>query len=102
MLLDKTGTITLGNRVATEFFPEEGVSEEELAKAALLSSLVDETPEGRSVIILAKEKLKLKSIDIKTPDGARFIKFSAETRMSGVDIEGKKYAKVLLNQLQFS
>lgn len=85
VLLDKTGTITLGNRLATEFIPAKGIKEEELAKAAMLSSLADDTPEGRSVVVLAKEKLHIRGRDIKTPEGAKFIEFSAETRMSGVD-----------------
>ena len=87
VLLDKTGTITLGNRLATEFIPANGVKEEELAKAAMLSSLADETPEGRSVVVLAKEKLHIRGSEIKAPDGAKFIEFSAETRMSGVDFQ---------------
>lgn len=85
VLLDKTGTITLGNRLATEFIPASGVKEEELAKAAMLSSLADETPEGRSVVILAKELLHLRGSEIKAPEDAEYIEFSAETRMSGVD-----------------
>ena len=85
VLLDKTGTITLGNRLATEFIPANGVEEKELAHAAMLSSLADDTPEGRSVVVLAKEKLHVRGRDIKTPEGAKFIEFSAETRMSGVD-----------------
>lgn len=85
VLLDKTGTITLGNRLATEFIPAKGVEEKELAHAAMLSSLADDTPEGRSVVVLAKEKLHIRGRDIKTPEGAKFIEFSAETRMSGVD-----------------
>ena len=93
VLLDKTGTITLGNRLATEFIPANGVKEEELAKAAMLSSLADETPEGRSVVVLAKEKLQIRGRDIKAPEGAKFIEFSAETRMSGVDFEEHKIRK---------
>lgn len=85
VLLDKTGTITLGNRLATEFIPANGVKEEELAHAAMISSLADDTPEGRSVVILAKEKLHVRGRDIKTPQDSKFIEFSAETRMSGVD-----------------
>lgn len=85
VLLDKTGTITLGNRLATEFIPANGIKEEELAHAAMISSLADDTPEGRSVVVLAKEKLHVRGRDIKTPEGAKFIEFSAETRMSGVD-----------------
>lgn len=86
VLLDKTGTITLGNRLATEFIPAKGVEEKDLAHAALLSSLADDTPEGRSVVVLAKEKLQIRGRDIKTPEGAKFIEFHADTRMSGVDI----------------
>lgn len=86
VLLDKTGTITLGNRLATEFIPAKGVEEKDLAHAALLSSLADDTPEGRSVVVLAKEKLQVRGRDIKTPEGAKFIEFHADTRMSGVDI----------------
>lgn len=93
VLLDKTGTITLGNRIATEFMPAEGVTEQELAQAALVSSLADETPEGRSVVILAKEKLNLKGSDIKIPEGAKYIGFSAETRMSGINIGDQQIRK---------
>lgn len=84
LLLDKTGTITLGNRQATEFIPLPGVSEAELADAAQLSSLADETPEGRSIIVLAKEKYKLPGRQLALHE-ARFIPFTAQTRMSGVD-----------------
>ncbi len=85
LLLDKTGTITLGNRQATAFKPVRGVTEQELADAAQLASLADETPEGRSIVILAKEKYGLRGRDVSEAD-ARFIPFSAQTRMSGVDI----------------
>jgi potassium-transporting ATPase ATP-binding subunit len=85
LLLDKTGTITLGNRMATEFIPANGISPERLADAAQLSSLADETPEGRSVVILAKEKYKLRGREVSEIAG-HFIPFSAQTRMSGVDI----------------
>ncbi len=92
LLLDKTGTITLGNRQAVEFLAIEGVSAEELSDAAQLSSLADETPEGRSVVVLAKEKYGLRGRHI--PEGsATFIPFSAYTRMSGVDIEGRQLRK---------
>ncbi|MDE2167216.1 MAG: potassium-transporting ATPase subunit KdpB [Alphaproteobacteria bacterium] len=87
LLLDKTGTITLGNRQATEFIPLRGVNERELADAAQLSSLSDETPEGRSIVLLAKEKYGLRGRDM-APLHARFVPFSAQTRMSGVDLEG--------------
>jgi K+-transporting ATPase ATPase B chain len=86
VLMDKTGTITLGNRLATEFIPSSGIKEEELARFAMLSSLADDTPEGRSIVVLAKEKLQIRGRDIRTPPGAKFIEFSAETRMSGIDI----------------
>jgi len=85
LLLDKTGTITLGNRMASVFVPGEGVAIEKLADAAQLSSLSDETPEGRSIVVLAKEKFGLRGRDINKLD-AHFIPFSAQTRMSGVDI----------------
>src|SRR5438067_5019701 len=88
LLLDKTGTITLGNRQAVEFIPFHGVSQAELTDAAQLSSLADETPEGRAVVILAKEKYGLRSRHI--PEGeAQFIRFSAYSRMSGVDLDGR-------------
>ena len=90
LLLDKTGTITLGNRQAVEFLPVQGVSEIELADAAQLSSLADETPEGRSVMVLAKEKYGLRGRHI--PEHA-FIPFSAYTRMSGVDVDGRQLRK---------
>ena len=85
LLLDKTGTITLGNRQASDFFPAPGVSEEQLADAAQLSSLADETPEGRSIVILAKQKFQLRERNIQAL-GASFIPFTAQTRMSGVDL----------------
>jgi K+-transporting ATPase ATPase B chain len=85
LLLDKTGTITLGNRMASEFIPAPGVSVERLADAAQLSSLADETPEGRSIVVLAKEKHNLRGRNL-TEQEATFIPFSANTRMSGVDI----------------
>ncbi len=92
LLLDKTGTITLGNRMATEFIPVDGASAETLADAAQLSSLADETPEGRSIVVLAKEKYGLRGRDV-TEIGAHFIAFSAETRMSGCDLDGRKIRK---------
>ncbi len=92
LLLDKTGTITLGNRQATEFFPAEGVSIEKLADAAQLASLADETPEGRSIVILAKEKYGLRGRDIKEL-GATFIPFTAQTRMSGANLPGRQIRK---------
>ncbi|MBL8547957.1 MAG: potassium-transporting ATPase subunit KdpB [Hyphomonadaceae bacterium] len=92
LLLDKTGTITLGNRQATEFHPLPGVSEQELAEAAQLASLADETPEGRSIVVLAKERHGLRPSD-PTEHKARFIPFTAQTRMSGADWNGSKIRK---------
>jgi len=85
LLLDKTGTITLGNRMATNFFPADGVSEVDLAHAAQLSSLSDETPEGRSIVILAKEKFDFRGREIQQKN-AVFIPFTAQSKMSGVDL----------------
>jgi potassium-transporting ATPase ATP-binding subunit len=92
LLLDKTGTITLGNRQAVEFLPVNGTTQAELADAAQLSSLADETPEGRSIVVLAKEKYGLRGRHIPEKD-ADFIPFSAYTRMSGVDFEGRRLRK---------
>jgi K+-transporting ATPase ATPase B chain len=93
VLMDKTGTITLGNRMATEFIPAEGVKREELAEAAMLSSLADDTPEGRSIVDLSKEKLGVRGRDIRAPEGSSFIPFSAETRMSGIDWDCRRIRK---------
>jgi K+-transporting ATPase ATPase B chain len=87
LLLDKTGTITLGNRQAAEFKPLRGVSEQELADAAQLASLADETPEGRSIVVLAKEKYGIRERDLAELRG-RFIPFTAQTRMSGMEVDG--------------
>ncbi len=92
LLLDKTGTITLGNRQASSFLPADGVTEAELADAAQLASLADETPEGRSIMVLAKQKFKLRERDIESLD-AEFVHFSAHTRMSGVDVHGTQIRK---------
>lgn len=92
LLLDKTGTITLGNRQATEFIPIENVSVRTLAEAAQLASLVDETPEGRSIVVLAKEKYELRGRDIANL-GATFIPFTAQTRMSGANFPGRQIRK---------
>ena len=92
LLLDKTGTITLGNRQASEFVPVDGVPVEELAEVAQLSSLADETPEGRSIVVLAKEQYGLRGRELSELE-ATFIPFSATTRMSGVDFDGKQYRK---------
>jgi K+-transporting ATPase ATPase B chain len=92
LLLDKTGTITLGNRQATEFYPAPDVSQERLADAAQLSSLSDETPEGRSIVVLAKEKYGLRGRDLSSIH-AEFVPFTAQTRMSGVDLPGSRIRK---------
>jgi K+-transporting ATPase ATPase B chain len=92
LLLDKTGTITLGNRQASRFIPATGVTEQELADAAQLSSLADETPEGRSIVVLAKQKYGLRGRELGSHD-ARFVPFSAQTRMSGVDLNGFEVRK---------
>jgi potassium-transporting ATPase ATP-binding subunit len=92
LLLDKTGTITLGNRAAAQFFPAPGIDENYLADAAQLSSLADETPEGRSIVVLAKERYQLRGRDLSS-HGTNFIPFSAQTRMSGVDIDGREIRK---------
>jgi K+-transporting ATPase ATPase B chain len=93
LLLDKTGTITLGNRQAVEFLPAAGTTERQLAEAAQLSSLADETPEGRSVVILAKEKYGLRGVELHDMPSATFVPFTAQTRMSGVDVNGTSYRK---------
>ena len=85
LLLDKTGTITLGNRMATEFIPADGITKEQLADAAQLASLADETPEGRSIVVLAKEQFNIRGREMQTSD-TEFIPFSAQTRMSGIDL----------------
>ena len=92
LLLDKTGTITLGNREARAFIPAPGVSEHDLADAAQLASLADETPEGRSIVVLAKEKFGVRARDMHSLD-ATFVPFSAQTRMSGVDVGGRSIRK---------
>ncbi|MPY52755.1 potassium-transporting ATPase subunit KdpB [Streptomyces acidicola] len=93
LLLDKTGTITLGNRQAAEFVPVSGTTEAEVADAAQLSSLADETPEGRSVVVLAKEKYGLRERHQGELAGAEWIAFTAQTRMSGVDLDGRRIRK---------
>src|SRR6202142_55769 len=97
LLLDKTGTITLGNRQAVELIPVNGVSAQDLAEAAQLASLADETPEGRSIVILAKEKYGLRGRTMgsseEAPEGMHFVPFTAQTRMSGVDFDGTTIRK---------
>lgn len=92
LLLDKTGTITLGNRQAALFIPAKGVNEKQLADAAQLSSLADETPEGRSIVVLAKQKFGFRERDVQSL-GATFVHFSAQTRMSGVNLQGRQIRK---------
>src|SRR6185369_2928475 len=92
LLLDKTGTITLGDRQASAFIPAPGVSEQELADAAQLASLADETPEGRSIVVLAKQEFQLRGRDLAATAHV-FHKFSAQTRMSGVDFDGRRIRK---------
>ncbi len=98
LLLDKTGTITLGNRMAAEFIPVAGVEPAALAEAAQLASLADETPEGRSIVVLAKREYNLRGRELGE-DGATFIPFSAQTRMSGVDIGGRRIRKGAADQV---
>jgi len=100
VLMDKTGTITLGNRMATEFAAVDVNEENELINAALLSSLADDTPEGRSIVVLAKEKLGMRGSNIRAPEGARFFPFSAEARMSGIDWDGRKIRKGSLEAIK--
>jgi K+-transporting ATPase ATPase B chain len=91
LLLDKTGTITLGNRMASDFFPAGGHTEEEVADAAQLASLADETPEGRSIVVLAKERFGIRERELSGPH--EFVPFSATTRMSGLDVDGRHIRK---------
>ena len=100
LILDKTGTITLGNRHATEFIPAEGITIETLADAAQLASLADETPEGRSIVILAKEKYGLRGRELNEL-GATFMPFTAETRMSGANISGRQIRKGASDAIEF-
>jgi K+-transporting ATPase ATPase B chain len=92
LLLDKTGTVTLGDRQATAFITAPGVSEKDLAEAAQLASIADQTPEGRSIMVLAKQRFNLRERDLASLNGT-FVPFSAQTRMSGVDLEGRKLRK---------
>ena len=100
LLLDKTGTITFGNRMATEFLPAKGVSAKDLAQAAQWASLLDETPEGRSIVVLAKEQYRLRA-DTPAPHEADFVPFTAQTRMSGVDFkDGRSLRKGAVQAVQ--
>ncbi len=102
LLLDKTGTITLGNRQASEFIPLNGVSDEEFADAAQLSSLADETPEGRSIVVFAKEKYGLRGREISelATGKAEFIRFTAQTRMSGMNLDGREIRKGAVDAIE--
>jgi K+-transporting ATPase ATPase B chain len=99
LLLDKTGTITLGNRQASQFITAPGITEEEMANAAQLSSLADETPEGRSIVVLAKEQYGLRGRELKSHE-AQFVPFSAQTRMSGVNLNGFEIRKGAVDAIQ--
>jgi K+-transporting ATPase ATPase B chain len=99
LLLDKTGTITLGNRQASQFIASPGVNEAELADAAQLSSLADETPEGRSIVVLAKEKYGLRGRELSSRE-AEFVPFSAQTRMSGINLDGYEIRKGAVDAIQ--
>jgi K+-transporting ATPase ATPase B chain len=99
LLLDKTGTITIGNREAVAFLPALKVGEETLADVAQIASLADETPEGRSIVVLAKERFGLRGRDLKSM-GATFVPFSAQTRMSGVDLDGRKIRKGAVDAME--
>lgn len=93
VLLDKTGTITLGSRKATEFIPVDGIQKKDLIEASLLSSLADDTPEGRSIVTLAKKELGVRGRDIRAPENSEFIPFTPETRMSGIDFGANRVRK---------
>lgn len=100
LLLDKTGTITLGNRMATEFIPADGVEPEEMADAAQMASLADETPEGRSIVVLAKERYGLRERDLNVLK-AEFVPFTAQTRMSGVNIKKMGVRKEVVHEVKY-
>jgi K+-transporting ATPase ATPase B chain len=99
LLLDKTGTITLGDRQATAFLPAPQMAERELAEAAQLASLADETPEGRSIVVLAKERFSVRGRDVHAL-GAHFVPFSAQTRMSGADLDGRRIRKGAVDAIE--
>jgi potassium-transporting ATPase ATP-binding subunit len=100
VLLDKTGTITLGNRMAYEFLPVQGIEKNAFVKSAVLSSLADETPEGRSIIVLAKKELQVKGKDIRAPHESHFVQFTPQSRMSGIDIDNCKIRKGSLDAVE--
>jgi K+-transporting ATPase ATPase B chain len=100
VLLDKTGTITLGNRMATEFLPAESVTEHQLMESSVLASLADDTPEGRSIVTLAKQRLGIRGRDIRAPQGSTFVPFSADTRMSGIDYADRHIRKGAVDAIE--
>jgi len=100
VLLDKTGTITLGNRMATEFLPAEGITEQQLMESSVLASLADDTPEGRSIVTLAKQRLDIRGRDIRAPQGSTFVPFSADTRMSGIDYGDRHIRKGAVDAIE--
>jgi K+-transporting ATPase ATPase B chain len=100
VLLDKTGTITLGNRMATEFLPAEGVTEQQLIESSVLASLADDTPEGRSIVTLAKQRLGIRGRDIRAPQGSTFVPFRADTRMSGIDYADRNIRKGAVDAIE--
>jgi len=100
VLLDKTGTITLGNRMATECIPSDGVDKKSLMQSALYSSLADETPEGRSIVVLAKKELGIHGRDIRQPEGSTFIPFTPESGMSGIDMPDRKIRKGSIKSIE--
>jgi K+-transporting ATPase ATPase B chain len=100
VLLDKTGTITLGNRMATEFLPAEGVTAQELIGSSVLASLADDTPEGRSIVTLAKQRLGIRGRDIRAPQGSTFVPFTADTRMSGIDYADRHIRKGAVDAIE--
>ena len=100
ILLDKTGTITLGNRLATQFIPAQNVSMAEFSRYAILSSLADDTPEGRSIVVLAKQTLNMRGRDIRFPTDAKFIEFNAVTRMSGINIGEMQIRKGAIDAIE--
>lgn len=100
ILLDKTGTITLGNRMASEFIPVTGIEKENLIIDSVMASLADETPEGRSIIILAKSELNMAGSQIRAPEYSTFVPFTAESKMSGIDIQSKKIRKGAVKSIE--
>jgi potassium-transporting ATPase ATP-binding subunit len=99
VLLDKTGTITLGNRMANQFLPAAGIAKKALIESAMLASLADETPEGRSILVLAKKELQVQGKDLRAPVGSHFVPFTPQSRMSGIDLDGRQIRKGALEAI---